>query len=119
MDRKRLSTFRRRLEQKRVELSQLVVKTETASRGLTDRKSGDEGEQAARSYSRDLLNSQSDSGRMQLRLIGDALARMDSGEFGICEECGQSISFKRLQAVPWTPNCRDCQEELENQEPDA
>ncbi len=116
MDRKRLTTFRRRLERERDELSALLAKTESASRGLEDRKTGDEGEQAARSYHRDLLHSQSDSGRLQLRLVRDALVRTSTGEFGICEECGRPISLKRLEAVPWTPFCRDCQEEIENRD---
>ena len=115
MDRKRLATFRRKLERERDELSALLVRTESASRGLGDKKRGDEGEEAAISYHRDLLHSQSHTGRSQLRLVTTALVRLDNREFGICEECGQPISLKRLEAVPWTPFCRDCQEENESE----
>ena len=62
-----------------------------------------------------MLYTQSDSGRSQLLLVNDALIRLDNGEFGICESCGRPISLKRLDAVPWTRYCRDCQEEVESQ----
>ena len=115
MDRKRLATFRRKLEKERDELSALLARTESASRGLGDKKRGDEGEEAAISYHRDILHSQSHTGRSQLRLVRNALLRLDYDEFGICEECGQPISLKRLEAVPWAPYCRDCQEEIESE----
>lgn len=116
MDRRRRNAFRRRLERHRDELSALLAKAQSESRGLGARKTGDEGERAARSYHRDLLHFQSDTGRLQLRLVLDALRRTRTEEFGICEECGRPIGLKRLKAVPWTPYCRDCQEELESQD---
>ncbi|MFZ0961324.1 MAG: TraR/DksA C4-type zinc finger protein [Bryobacteraceae bacterium] len=45
-----------------------------------------------------------------LRAIDDALTRIRREEFGVCEECGQAISTARLEAVPWTRQCRDCKE---------
>ena len=45
-----------------------------------------------------------------LMLIGAALKRIDKGEFGICLECEEPISPKRLAAVPWASYCLHCQE---------
>ncbi len=42
--------------------------------------------------------------------IGAALKRIDNGEFGICLECEEPISAKRLAAVPWAAYCLHCQE---------
>ena len=42
--------------------------------------------------------------------INGALERIDSGEFGICLECEEPISPKRLAAVPWAAYCLRCQE---------
>ena len=39
-----------------------------------------------------------------------ALRRIDDGEFGICLECEEPISPKRLAAVPWAGYCLHCQE---------
>ncbi len=115
MDTRRLAAFRKRLEQEHLELSHLLAKTETAGRVLGEKNRGDEAEEATLSYNREMLYSQSDSGRSQLLLVSDALIRLGSGEFGICELCGRPISLKRLDAVPWTRYCRDCQEEVESE----
>ena len=114
MDKRRLSGFRKRLEAKHAELDLFLSKTQTVSRELGEKRRGDEGEEATLSYNREMLYSQGDSGRTQLILVRDALIRLDEGEFGICESCGCSIGFKRLDAVPWTRYCRDCQEEVES-----
>jgi len=45
-----------------------------------------------------------------LAQVGEALRRMDDGEFGVCMECEEPISTKRLAAVPWAAYCLQCQE---------
>jgi DnaK suppressor protein len=45
-----------------------------------------------------------------LQAIEDALARIRSETFGMCEVCKHPISKARLEAVPWTRHCRDCKE---------
>ena len=45
----------------------------------------------------------------RLREVRAALRNMDSGEFGICGGCQDTISAKRLAAVPWTSYCIGCQ----------
>jgi len=47
-----------------------------------------------------------------LREIADALHRMDQGLYGICLECEEPISTKRLNAVPWARYCVSCQESI-------
>ena len=42
--------------------------------------------------------------------IEAALRRIDDGEFGICLDCEEPISPKRLAAVPWASYCLKCQE---------
>jgi DnaK suppressor protein len=51
-----------------------------------------------------------------LMQIGAALKRIDDGEFGICLECEEPISPKRLAAVPWAAYCLHCQEMHDAQE---
>ncbi len=48
----------------------------------------------------------------QLRLVEEALDRLDSGDYGACLACEQPIAAKRLHAVPWARYCINCQEEL-------
>jgi DnaK suppressor protein len=47
-----------------------------------------------------------------LREISDALRRMEHGSYGVCPECEEPISTKRLDAVPWARYCVACQERI-------
>ena len=49
-----------------------------------------------------------------LREIADALHRLDHDTYGICMECEEPISPKRLDAVPWARYCVTCQEAISN-----
>jgi len=55
--------------------------------------------------------------RKVLLQIGEALERMNYGEFGTCLECEEAIAPKRLAAVPWAAYCVRCQESIDNREP--
>lgn len=46
----------------------------------------------------------------QIKAIDDASLRLERGLFGICEDCGQEIPLKRLDALPFTACCISCQE---------
>ena len=45
-----------------------------------------------------------------LREVEDALRRIQQGSYGVCYECEEPISTKRLDAVPWAKFCVSCQE---------
>lgn len=51
-----------------------------------------------------------------LKKIDMALERMENGEYGICEECGEEITAKRLKARPVTTLCIRCKQEQERRE---
>ena len=57
-----------------------------------------------------------DSRSESLEQIEDALAKIEEGTYGICEECGGEISEGRLKARPVTTLCIQCKEEQEKQE---
>jgi DnaK suppressor protein len=48
-----------------------------------------------------------------LRRIDDAVVRLASGAYGYCAECGDEISQKRLEALPFAERCRECEEAYE------
>jgi len=52
----------------------------------------------------------------KLMQIDAALKRIDDGEFGICSDCEEAISPKRLAAMPWARYCLHCQELHDAQE---
>jgi len=57
----------------------------------------------------------SDRERVKIKQIDDALDRLDQGTYGVCESCGLEIAEERLQAMPFTRLCRDCQQEQEKE----
>lgn len=48
--------------------------------------------------------------------IDRALTKIDNGEFGTCDECGEEISIKRIEARPETTLCIRCKEDQERAE---
>jgi RNA polymerase-binding transcription factor DksA len=53
--------------------------------------------------------------RLVLHQVRAALARLDSGVYGVCERCGKPIEPRRLEALPYATLCRDCQETTERE----
>lgn len=57
-----------------------------------------------------------DRERKLINKIKDALDRIDAGDFGVCEECGDEISEARLKVRPVTTLCINCKMEEEQKE---
>ena len=59
---------------------------------------------------RDVLVQSMNLNARMLSEVREALTRLDKGEYGACEDCDESISPRRLQAIPWARVCVKCQE---------
>jgi len=57
-----------------------------------------------------------DRERKLILKIKEALARIEEGTFGTCEECGEEISEERLKARPMTTLCIECKTKAEAEE---
>jgi DnaK suppressor protein len=57
-----------------------------------------------------------DREKFLLGKINKQLTRLDSNEIDVCEDCGESISFRRLLARPVTTLCIECKEQSEREE---
>lgn len=68
----------------------------------TDDKGGDEADQTVRVLAEAEFLSRHERMRAQLVEIEGALARIENGSFGICEETEEAIEAERLRAIPWT-----------------
>lgn len=51
----------------------------------------------------------------KLRAVEKAMDLIDAGEYGDCEECGETIGIKRLEAMPGVTMCITCAEQAEFQ----
>lgn len=113
MDKKRLKQYEAKLIEHRNALLGMVERTEDYGREADREVSQDPADKASNSYTKELLFSQSTNERNTLKLIEEAIARVEDGDYGDCLNCGKEIQPKRLDAIPWAPYCRDCQELVE------
>ena len=110
MDKKKLKTYRDRLLERRESLFSQVTEAEKSTRERDLEATQDPADMAANAYTKELLISMSDNDRTLLGLIDEALARVESGDYGECVNCGEPIQEKRLNAVPWARYCLRCQD---------
>jgi DnaK suppressor protein len=98
------------LRAKQRELLDSYERDKAAGNALPDDGIQDLADKAASAYSKELNFSLSDTERNLLMAIEEAFNRMREGTYAVCTNCGNVIGEKRLQAVPWTSFCIDCQE---------
>lgn len=76
---------------------------------------GDSADRAAVSLDRDIMVDTAARETKEIRDIEGALAKIDAGTYGICDECNATIPLPRLEYMPNAQYCIDCQEKLEGQ----
>lgn len=102
--------FRDLLLKKRQQLMHAYSISKGDSQSELDNGTEDYVDYAVNSYAREFLLSLTELDRKQLLMVEDALNRIDRGEFGYCQQCGEEISTKRLEVQPWARHCVRCQE---------
>jgi DnaK suppressor protein len=112
MDGKKLNYFKDKLLGKELSLTDMVQRTEGYGREK-DQNIQDVADMAVESYTKEFMFGRSSGDRHILQLIREALDRIDDKSYGICVNCENPIQPKRLEAVPWTRLCIQCQDLLE------
>jgi RNA polymerase-binding protein DksA len=64
-----------------------------------------------------LRNAEMDRDVSELRDIEAARERLRTGEFGTCVDCGTEIPAERLDALPASARCIECQQQYERTHP--
>jgi DnaK suppressor protein len=118
MSKQELDRFRTQLEQKRDEIVARAEQTLRQDMTLDADDLPDEMDLASSEYLQAFTFRLRGREKNLLDKIQKALERIDSGTFGICEECAEPISLKRLEARPETTLCIRCKEEQERVERD-
>jgi len=115
VDKKEKERYEGKLLNKKEEILEKLSETHNESKEVETGIAQDLVDKAESSYTKEFLLSLSDTEREQLFLIDEALKRIEKSEYGVCQMCGQKISKKRLDIVPWTPFCISCQEKAEEE----
>lgn len=110
-----VEVFRRKLLEMRRDLLGQVEKNKLYSKEVGEDGIPDSGDVAAYSYSKEVLMGLGENERTKLRLVEEALAKIDEGSYGVCERCEEAIPLKRLELLPFTRYCVQCQSELEKE----
>jgi len=112
MNPKQLEYFRQKLITWRDEL--VEESRETINNLQAEvRDVGDEAERATRETENSLELRTRDRYRKLINKISKTLMRLDEGDYGYCEETGEEIGLKRLEARPIATLCLDAQERWE------
>ena len=101
-----LNAFRRALEKRQTEL----VNGNRNRDSLSIATSPEELDRIQHATEREIAIGNLERNYKVLADVRAALRRIDMHTFGVCLNCEEEISSKRLTAIPWTPSCIACQE---------
>jgi DnaK suppressor protein len=108
-----LLQFKSGLREQERSLHESIDQAEKTIRELGDAEPRDIADAASGQSLEVSVIAQVTQNRSRLRLVQLALERIRVGTFGTCAECGDAISLRRLQAVPWANHCIQWQERYE------
>ncbi len=115
MERNNTEQFKHELEVQRKEVLKSLQQVESERQSLDVESPKDSADQSVTNLSTESLFERSSQRRTTLRLIDAALRRIAEGSFGVCATCGEKIKERRLEALPWTQFCLQCQQVIENE----
>lgn len=72
-------------------------------------------EQATQNENNEVQDFLGNSARVEIAAIKQAISRIDSGDYDVCETCGEGINPERLKAVPYSVQCIKCASLAEKQ----
>lgn len=105
-----IEVMRKQLKAKRREVLEGVSRAREMGSVETESGAPDIADRATSAFQREFSFALSENEGKLLRMIDDAIARLDNGRFGLCVHCEQPIERQRLQAIPWARHCIACQE---------
>ncbi len=116
MNKTQIAKFKKRLLAERKRIVDNAEEFVGAEKNLSTDDLLDEIDYASSESHRALNFRLRDRERFLLAKIDKALKKIDGGDFGVCEDCGDPIGVKRLEARPVTTLCIRCKEEEEREE---
>jgi RNA polymerase-binding protein DksA len=117
LTKKQIQTLRQRMVDRQRALVAEVneQRSRTAEDGNEDVLGGvgDAGDESVQRMVIDLHLQEAGRDLEELRDIDGALRRIDDGEYGDCEQCGNEIGYPRLEVQPTASRCIQCQSQYE------
>jgi DnaK suppressor protein len=108
----KFATYRKALEKKAEEVRRSMSAQKAAQVVSRLDVPSDEGDLSQQHHEEWIFLNRNTIDMKLLREISDALIRIEQGIYGVCLECEEPISAKRLEALPWARYCVSCQERI-------
>jgi DnaK suppressor protein len=108
----KFATYRKMLEKKAEEVRRSMSAQKAAQVVSRLDIPSDEGDLSQQHHEEWIFLNRNTIDMKLLREISDALVRIEQGNYGVCLECEEPISAKRLEALPWARYCVSCQEKI-------
>lgn len=105
--------FQELLEQREAQLRDTMAREESEKRSAVDlsnpQEVTDNTELAEEQTQLAVHEMQHEHAARQLEEVRAALRRLEAGQYGMCQTCGEPIELRRLQALPYASRCMRCQ----------
>jgi DnaK suppressor protein len=118
MNAQELETYKNSLMKQREQLVGQINENTSQTFGFDLDNKQDPVDVAVTDREQTIMLSITETERDLLGQIDEALARIELGTYGVCQNCGKEIAAARLAAVSYAAFCMDCQQKLERGELD-
>ena len=113
MNETKIASFRTKLEEIRFAIVGEVQEKYKSPQDRLTEQVANIADDAVQSYERQLMMGLGEKEFEKLRLVEEAIEKLDEGQYGICLECEELISEERLTVIPFASHCVDCLEIIE------
>jgi len=113
MNETKIASFRTKLEEIRFAMVGEVQERHKSPQDHLTEQVADIADDAVQSYEHQLMMGLGEKEFEKLRLVEEAIEKLDEGQYGICLECEELISEERLTVIPFASHCVDCLEIIE------
>ncbi len=97
--------LKKQFTQRIVELQKRI---DSIHQDFADGRNADWAEQARERENDEVLNALESEAKVEIQLLSNAIMRIDSGSYGICDQCGENIAPQRLAVQPSAIKCISC-----------
>ncbi len=108
--------FKKLLILERQSIHQHLSQLQGASTDEISQSGGDSVDIASQEITQAAIQKLGNREKKLLKKIEHALQKFETGDYGVCEHCGEGIALPRLEARPVAQFCIDCKTELEQDE---
>ena len=102
------------LIQNQNELLAIIRSNQAIERNATEAIFSNEIDLASDLEGREMMFQLTSRDRSELKMIEEAIYKINTGTYGICEACSKQISPKRLRILPLSTLCINCKESMEH-----